>query len=282
MKSEILFFNGKRIDGEKLNFYDLRRGFLYGDGIFETLIYVNKKVFRFEQHWKRLKKGAQICNLKVPEREEIKKLILDILKEFENKSYYIRINLWRKNPPTFSPKDERESNYLIIIREFEPYLEKFYEEGIKCAVSKKVRRNEKSIISRVKSLNFLENIIMKIETEENKVDDVIVLNTSNYISEGSVSNIFFVKEDRVYTPSLECGCLDGITRKVVFEICEKEKIKIEEGFFKLEFLKEVDEIFFTNTLMGILPVKEINGYFKMKKLNIVQYLRERYLEELNI
>ncbi|MCS7181439.1 MAG: aminotransferase class IV, partial [bacterium] len=108
------------------------------------------------------------------------------------------------------------------------------------------------------------------------------LNTSNYISEGSVSNIFFVKEDRVYTPSLECGCLDGITRKVVFEICEKEKIKIEEGFFKLEFLKEVDEIFFTNTLMGILPVKEINGYFKMKKLNIVQYLRERYLEELNI
>jgi len=274
-KSEILIFNGREIDN--LNYKDLKRGFLYGDGIFETLLAKNRKIFRYEEHWKRMVKGAKICNLEIPEKEKIKEIILKNLKE---KDCYIRINLWRKKPEKFSPLNERKSNFLIIIKEFEPYPSKLYKNGINCIISKKIRRNEKSIVSKIKSISFIENIIVKIECEKENCDDAIILNTSGYISEGSVSNIFFVKDDCVYTPSIESGCLEGITRKVIFEICEKNRIKIKEGFFKPEFLRSVDEVFLTNTLMGIMPVREIKNYFKSKEIKITKILIEKYIEIL--
>ncbi|HOK56648.1 MAG TPA: aminotransferase class IV [bacterium] len=273
MKSEILLFNGKRIENEDLNFNDLRRGFLYGDGIFETLISINKKIFRFDQHWERMKKGAFICNLRMPDKKRIKKILSDNL---EDGFYYIRLNLWRKRPDIFSPLKKKDSNFLIIIKKFRPYPERFYKEGIKCTISKEIRRNEKSVLSKIKSINFLENVILKIEAEKEKCDDIVVLDNVGYISEGSIANIFFVKNDIIYTPSLECGCLEGITRKIVFEICKKEKIKIKEGFFKPDFLKNCDEVFFTNTLMGIMPVREIKGYFKSKKFKYSEYFGKLY------
>ncbi|MFN4226680.1 MAG: aminotransferase class IV [Candidatus Ratteibacteria bacterium] len=277
MKSEILLFNGKKVSEKEINFGHLRRGFLYGDGIFETMISFNKKIFRFEEHWNRMVFGAKICGLDVPNKKLIEKLIIDNLKE---EFCYIRLNLWRKRPETISPENQKETNFLIIIRDFKPYPEKFYKEGIMCGISKKIKRNNLSVISKIKSLNFLENIILKIEAEKERCDDMIVLDNSGYISEGSVSNIFFVKKDVIHTPSCECGCLEGITRKVVFEICEKENIKIKEGRFKIDFLSDCDEIFLTNTLMGIMPVREIKGYFKSKNFKFSQYLTEKYLKIL--
>lgn len=273
MKSEILIFNGKRIKGQNLKFKHLKRPFLYGDGIFETMVSINKKIFRFENHWERMENGSKICNLEIPKKDEIEKIIMN---NIGREKYYIRITLWRKKPETFSPENEKESSYLIIIRKFKGYPEKFYREGISCIISEKVRRNEKSQISKIKSINFIENIIMKFEAREKNVDDTIVLNTSDFISEGSVSNIFFLKKDKIYTPSINSGCLDGITRKVVIEICEKEGIEIKEGFFKKEFLKDCYEVFLTNTLMGIMPVREIKGFFKNNKFKITKFLIEKY------
>ncbi len=277
MKSEILLFNGKKVNEKELNFSYLKRGFLYGDGIFETMISFDKKIFKFQQHWNRMLFGAKVCNLKVPNKKVIEELILENLKEG---FCYIRLNLWRKRPETISPEEQKETNFLIIIRDFKPYSEKFYKEGMICGISKRIRRNEKSVMCKIKSLNFLENIILKIEAKQEKCDDMIVLNTSGYISEGSVSNIFFVKNNIIYTPSCQSGCLEGITRKIVFEICERENIKIKEGWFKNDFLNDCDEVFLTNTLMGIMPVKEIKEYFKSKSFKVSQYLREKYLKIL--
>ncbi|MCM8818817.1 MAG: aminotransferase class IV [Candidatus Omnitrophica bacterium] len=275
MKSETLLFNGKKVDEKEINFSHLKRGFLYGDGIFETMISFNKKIFRFQQHWDRMVFGAKVCNLEVPNKKLIEKLIVDNLKEG---LCYIRLNLWRKRPNTISTEKEKETNFLIIIRDFKPYPEKFYKEGMVCGLSKKIRRNNYSIISKIKSLNFLENIILKIEAEKERCDDMIVLDSSGYISEGSVSNIFFVKDNFIYTPSVECGCLEGITRRVIFEISEKENIKVKEGRFKIDFLSDCDEVFLTNTLMGIMPVKEIKGYFKVKKISFTENLIKKYKE----
>ncbi|MCM8803807.1 MAG: aminotransferase class IV [Candidatus Omnitrophica bacterium] len=278
MKSEVLLFNGRKINSTFLNFDILRRGFLYGDGIFETLISSNFKIFRYNEHWERLKKGALISNLEIPDKEEIKKLIEKEIRKLELGKYYIRINLWRKKPEKFNPEKEKKSYYLIIIRKLKPYPERFYKDGIICIISNKVKRNENSVLSKIKSFNYLENIILKIECRENNSDDAIVLNTKKYISCGSVSNIFFVKDDVIYTPSIKSGCLDGITRKVVFEVCKREKIKIKEGSFKLNFLKNCDEIFLTNTLMGIMPVKKIKGYFENKKFYFTKILIKKYKE----
>ena len=273
-KSEILIFNGKKVDD--LEYEDLKRGFLYGDGIFETLISRNFKIFRFEQHWERLEKGANICDFEMPYKERLKKLVEDILIKYRLKNSYIRINLWRKKPQTFSPQKNRKTNSLVIIRKLKNYPIKFYREGMRCIISKRIRKNEKSLISQIKSFNYLENIILKIEAEKENFDDAIVLNNSGYICEGSVSNIFFVKSYKIYTPSIECGCLDGITRRILFEICKENGIEIKEGFFKLDFLKECEEVFLTNTLMEIMPVVEIKDYFRTKGFKFTKNLIEKY------
>lgn len=275
---EILLFNGKVVK-EKFDFKILKRGFLYGDGIFETLIAKNGKIFRFSQHLERMEKGAKICFIEF-EKGKLKKEIEKTLKKFNIKEAYMRINLWRKKPETISPEGKKESNYLVIFKRLKRYPENFYKNGLRCMISEKIKRNEFSVLSKVKSFNYLEAIIAKTEAKEKGFDEVIFLNTSNYICEASVANIFFFKNEKIYTPSLKTGCLEGITRKILFEICEKEGIEIEEGLYDLSFLNGCREVFLTNTIMGIMPVKEIDGYFKSKGFEITYFLRKKYEEIL--
>ena len=276
---EIYLLNGKIKKASEINLLILKRGFLFGDGIFETLISKNYKIFRFSDHYKRLKKGAKICNFEVPEKDKVEKLILRNLKSQKIKNGYIRINVWRKKGERSMPEG-KEVNILIIIKNYKPYPSYLYQNGMKCIISKKIFKNEKSLLYKIKSFNFLENILGKIEAKENDCQDVIFLNTKGFLTEGTVSNLFFVKEDKIYTPSVECGILSGITRKIVIQVCRKNRIEIKEGKFKPEFLKECDEVFMTNTLMGIMPVERIGNFFKKKKAEMVEFIKDGYLKIL--
>jgi len=277
--SGIYLLNEKIVKGENINFSILKRGFLFGDGIFETLISKNYKIFRFSDHYERMKKGAKMCNFEIPEKDEIEKLILRNLERRRIKNGYIRINLWRKKGERSIPEG-KEANTLIIIKNYKPYPSSFYEKGINCTISEKIFKNEKSLLTYIKSFNFLESIIGKQEAKEKNCDETIFLNTEKFIAEATVSNLFFVKKNKVYTPSLDCGILNGITRKIVIEICKKEKIKFEEGKFKPEFLKNCDEIFLTNTIMGIMPVRNIKDFFMKKSSEITDLIKEKYLKIL--
>ncbi|MCM8762155.1 MAG: aminotransferase class IV, partial [Candidatus Omnitrophica bacterium] len=151
---------------------------------------------------------------------------------------------------------------------------------IRCIISKKCIRNENSPVVYIKSLNYLENILARMEARKNKCDDAILLNTSGYLTSATVSNLFFVKKGRLYTPSLKCGVLKGTIRGLIFDTSKRNDIEIQEGRYTLDDLKDADEIFLTNTLMGVMPIKEIKGVFKSKNFTLSRFLKEEVDREI--
>lgn len=270
----IYIFDGREIRERDIHYTYLKRGFLYGDGVFETLRAENYRIFMWDEHIKRLEDAAAVCGINLEEIKERKKKIEKCLKRYRIEDAYIRINLWRKRPEVFDPEKEREVHSLVITRKYHPYPERCYKEGIRCIVSKKYFRNEKSPVVYIKSLNYLENILARIEAKNNYCDDTIMLNTSGYISSATVSNIFFVKKEKVYTPSVDCGLRPGTIREVILRVCNENGIKVKEGKFTIKDLGKAEEVFLTNTLAGVLPVKEIRGIFKSKGFRISEFLRE--------
>ncbi len=279
MPQKIYLFNWEIEQEKDISLSFLERGFLFGDGIFETIISRNYCLFRFSQHYERMKKGAEICNFQITKKNVIEKSIVKCLKKFGIKNGYIRINIWRQKGEGINPEGT-ETNSLVIIKNFVSYPLSFYEQGMNCIISKKIIRNENSPLTRIKSLNFLENVIGKIEAKENNCDETIFLNNKKFLTEATVSNVFLVQKDKVYTPSLICGILDGITRKVVIEICKENNIEIKEGEFVSEFLVDCDEVFLTNSLMNVMPVKTIRSLSKRNKSEITNFIRNEYLKIL--
>jgi len=275
MEKNRYLLNGKAIGENDIFLSKLKRGFLYGDGVFETLKAENFKIFRWDDHWERLNKGADLCGFEIAEEgAKLRSRIEASLKKNGLDEAYIRISVWRKETESFDPGDERRSNVLVLIKEYKPYPVKFFREGMRCVISKKYFRNEKSPLSRIKSLNYLENILARVEAKKQGYDDSILLNTEGYLACASVSNLFFVKGKKIFTPSISCGILPGITSKCVLEICGRYGIKAEEGKFLPGDLKKADEIFLTNTLMGVMPVSKVKGIFAGKQFPCAMFLRK--------
>ena len=273
--------NGRKAKEDDITFKHLKRGFLYGDGVFETLRATNYKIFMWDQHIKRLKQGALVCELEISEEIDlVRRDIEKLLTKNRIKDAYIRINLWREIPESFDPEGERRSHLLVIVRNYHPYPEMTYREGIRCIISKKCFRNEKSPLVYIKSLNYLENILARMDARKNNCDDAILINTSGYLASATVANLFFVKKGSIFTPSLDCGVLKGTIRDLAFDTSRRYGIEIEEGRFTVDDLKDADEIFLTNTLMGVMPVREIKGVFKGKNFTLSMSLKEELARKI--
>lgn len=265
MKTFFLF-DGKTAEGKEVSFPQLKRGFLYGDGVFETMRASGCRIFRWEKHWKRLRKGLDTCNLKLEASgEKLRKEIERLLGENGIESAYVRLNAWRKETEGFDPSGEEGSHLLVMAKKYAPYGKIFYEKGISCTVSKNFFKNESSPLTFIKSFNYLESILARTEAKREGFDETIMLNNKGHIAESSASNLFFVKSGIIYAPSVPCGILPGITREMILEICKSKNIGVKEGCFKPDMLREADEIFLTNTLMGVLPVRKVEGFFEKKK-----------------
>ena len=267
--------DGKLLKERYITLAGLKRGFLYGDGVFETLHPENYHVFRWDDHWERLMKGLEVCGLEIKENSgRLKDRIETALKRYRLADAYVRVSVFRRATDSFDPGTERRTNVLVAMKKHHPYPEKFYRRGIRCAVSEKYCRNEKSPLVYIKSLNYLENLLARLDAGRNGCEESILLNTRGFLASASVSNLFFVKGKTIFTPSIDCGILSGITRKAVLEICKKQDIKVREGMFPPEKLRSADEVFLTNTLMGVMPVREVKGLFKTRKFLFVGMLRK--------
>ena len=276
MRKNYYILDGKEVEEKEITLSHLKRGFFYGDGVFETMRAKGSRIFMWDEHIKRLKKGAGVCGM-IFRSEDMKKIRGDIerhLKRARIEDAYIRVNLWRAHPDSFDPAGEKNTHLLVVIRKYHPYPERFYKEGIRCIVSKNFFKNESSPLVYIKSLNYLENILARMEAKKNHFDDAILLNTAGYLASATVSNIFFVKDSIVCTPSIDCGVLSGTIRGLVLEICKENRIRLKEGKFTLKDLKGAEELFLTNTLMGVLPVREIKGIFKGKNFTLSTFFRE--------
>jgi branched-chain amino acid aminotransferase len=255
-------------------------GFLYGDGIYETMRAYGGIVFMFEKHMERLVRSASFLRLKLPDRDFIRNAVARTVAANELTDAYIRITVSRgKGPIGLDPDLCAEPTVVVIAEEFREYPAHYYENGMRLVLAR-TRRNLKDALNpRIKSLNFLNNIMAKMEAKERGGYEAVMLNSEGFLSEGTVSNIFFVSQGALCTPSLDAGILDGITREVVIRIAEGNGITIREGMFYPEDLFSASEVFFTNTTAEIMPVSMVEDVrFDVGELTVT--LRELYKQEV--
>jgi branched-subunit amino acid aminotransferase/4-amino-4-deoxychorismate lyase len=242
-----LYLNGKIVK-EDSNQEILEPGFLFGWGVFETLrIYSGEPAF-LKEHIQRLKQGCNKISLSFPDIN-FQKQIQILLNKNKLSNAYCRITVFKKrNSP----------GVIIYVSPFTYYGEEEYKKGYKAVVSSFIR-NSKNLLVGVKSINYLENrLAWKIAQDRGK-DEAIFLNEYGFLSEGSRTNIFFVRGNVIYTPSLNCGMLVGITRQKVIKVIKENRLVLKEGRFKIKDLLSCDEAFLTSSLMEVMPLVEINN-----------------------
>jgi branched-chain amino acid aminotransferase group I len=247
--AEVVFLNGKFLLPKEAKLSILEPGFLYGWGLFETMRSYQNRIIYFDAHLERIKSSAKFCGLQLSHsRAKLKEIIKKAVRKSGFKDAYVRLTLWKSLQPT---------GISVIVKKYKPYSIQRYKKGINLTVSC-FTQNENSFFARIKTTSRLLYELSYAEAKKKGFAGSLILNNRGYITEGSRSNIFFVKDNAVFTPSLACGCLDGITRRVIFNLAKKSNIKVYEGNFTLEDLHQAEEIFLTNSLSGVMPVVSIN------------------------
>lgn len=256
----VIYSNGKFVpkNEAKTSVYD--HGFLYGDGVFEGIRAYNGRIFRLDQHLERMYDSAKAIDLKIPlSKEEMKKAIIETLKKNSLKDAYIRPIVSRGDGDLgLDPRKCPKPNIFIITQEWGAMYGDLYEKGL-TAVTVGVRRNApEALPPNIKSMNYLNNILAKIEANAKGGDEAIILDVRGNISEGSGDNIFAVKNGRILTPPT-LNNLRGITRAAAIELAANEGIEVREIDIGLFDLYTADEVFVTGTAAEIAPITKIDG-----------------------
>lgn len=250
---------------------------LFGFGLFETLLITDRGPLFAELHWQRMSKGAKILGLKLPDKQEWLQRILEFIQNTpDTPPFALRVTLSGGAPLT------NHSSQLLFHKRLIPYTPEQYTLGIQLHLLP-YPRNEKSPLCNIKSANYLENILAKEEANRHECEEGLLLNTRGFLAEGTMSNLFFIKAGTLFTPSLESGCLPGIIRQIVLDLAHSEQISTQEGLYTLSDLMSSDEIFMTNSLMGLMPVRSFNrSYFPVSspesKVSKMRHLEKGYLE----
>lgn len=248
---ETVFLNGKFLAAKEARLPVLNPGFLYGWGLFETMRSYKGNIVYFNEHLARIKDSCGLIKINFPySLSVLKKYIGKTVEINAFKDARVRLTLWKSGDKT--------TDTLIVAQKYSPFPSKKYKEGFSCLVSD-ATINENYFFARFKTTNHLFYQLAYLEAKEKGLDEAVILNSGGYLAEGSRSSIFFAKNNQLFTPALECGCLGGITRKVIFDLTRKNRIKISEGKFTLSRLLSADEAFLTNSLMGLMPLTRVKN-----------------------
>jgi len=254
----MIYINGKYFSDQEAKIESNDRGFLLGDGIFETMRVYGGKIFCFNDHYDRLKNSADYLDIPFTmPPDEVKQIIEALLEknELSNKDASVRLTLTRGSGPRgLLPPINVHTTLMLTAAPFTMNAHKPL-----TALISEIRRNEFSPLSNIKSLCYLDNIIARNSAAKNGFDECIMLNTKGIVACASVANVFIVTQDKVITPRLEDGVLPGITRKMVINICNANNITVDEEAISESDLMHADEVFFTNSLIEIQPVAQINN-----------------------
>lgn len=246
-----IHINGQIVPKGEAHISPFDHGYLYGIGLFETLRVYNKHPFLLADHIERLNKGLELVGINLRRSvEEWKKEIDKLLEANQYEDAYIRINVSAGNGETGLQSELYNHPTVIIFSKPLPAHKHFPE---KEAVILKTKRNTPETEIRLKSHHFLNNIMAKRELGNMPNREGIFLNEKGIIAEGIVSNLFWVKNGTVYTPAIETGILNGITRQFVGTLLKQKDIPIQEGFYSLKHLLDSDEAFMTNSIQEIVP-----------------------------
>ena len=250
----IIYANGKYTSQKKLTFDISDRGLLLGDGIFDTMLYQNNELTYYNDHYKRLKTAAKLLSFNFNlTNEQLKNIITNLIKKnnFQNKQIAIRTNITRGVSKRGLDFDKSHKVGIYIKLNIIP--KSLFMKSIKLGIAN-IRRNNTSPISQNKTLNYLDNVIEKNRATKNGYEDAIFLNINKKVSSTTTSNIFYVQKNKIYTPPLKDGVLNGVMREQFL----KKKIATTQTTSLNNLLKS-DYIFLTNSIFGIRPVKTISG-----------------------
>lgn len=261
MSEQWIYLNGEFVTKEnaKVSVYD--HGFLYGDGIFEGIRLYKGNIFKFKEHLDRLYDSAKSIMLNIPlSYAEMEEAVAETIRKNGLKNGYIRLVVSRgPGDLGLDPRRSPQAWVIIIVEQLAIYPEEAYVNGLK-TISVSPRRNLPDALNpKIKSLNYLNNILVKIQSNLAGVGEAIMLNSQGYVAEGSSDNIFIVKRGVVFTPPCYCGALEGITRLAIIELCAKYGIPLKEEPFTLHDVYVADEVFFTGTAAEVIAVREVDG-----------------------
>jgi branched-chain amino acid aminotransferase group I len=253
---EWVFLNGRFVERGEAAVPALDRGLLYGYGLFETMRSYNGRVFRLDAHYRRLSEGAAVLDLPPALTLDELRVAIDALLERNGLAdAYLRLTV-TAGP---APDDGGASpSVLLVARPLSGYPSALYRRGM-AAVTSATRRNEASPLSRVKSLNYLDNLLAREEARRRGADEAILLNTRGFVAEGSASNVFLAQGERLLTPGIDSGALPGITRATVIELAQEAGIACLEGEVEAAMLDDAREAFLTGSVMGVMPLTRLDG-----------------------
>ena len=257
----LVYVNGHFVPKEEASVSVFDHGFLYGDGIYETLRSYSGKLFLLSKHLSRLRHSAEAISLKLPlPLEKIGEALCETLNVNKLTEAYVRIHLSRgPGEIGLDPALCHAPTMIIVTQPFKDYPTAFYENGVAVAVVTTRRNHPLAISPVIKSTNFLNNILAKIESLKSGAYEGIMLNWEGYVAEGTISNIFTVKHGVLYTPHLDTGILEGVTRDLVLHLARTDHIPTKEIRLKPHDLTSANECFITNTTVEVLPVTRVDG-----------------------
>jgi branched-chain amino acid aminotransferase len=256
----LVYLDGHFVASEQAKVSVFDHGFLYGDGIYETMRAYEGMFFLLNNHLVRLKHSANAISLKLPLLlNEIGDALNESLRVNRLQDAYVRLHISRgPGEIGLDPALCVAPTMVIISKPFHDYPTAYYERGVSVVIVKTRRNHPLALPPSVKGTNFLNNILAKIEAVKARAYEGIMLNWEGYVAEGTISNIFMVKRGALYTPHLDTGILKGVTRDLVLRLAKRKKIPIREAMLRPNDLLTADESFITNTTMEIMPVTTIN------------------------
>ncbi len=257
-----IYINGKFYEKSDAKISVFDHGLLYGDGVFEGIRSYSRLVFKLKEHVERLYESAHTIMLKIPLKpQEMVKAVVSTLELNKLEDAYIRVAITRGiGDLGLDPRKCKGNACVIIIADkIVFYPQKLYKEGLKIITVPTVRNLPEALNPQIKSLNYLNNILAKIEASNCGFQEAIMLDSLGYVAECTGDNIFVVKRRELYTPPQCMGTLRGITRDTVLDIAEKKHIPTHEHVLTRHEVYISDEVFLTGTAAEVIPVVKVDG-----------------------
>ncbi|MBA5869006.1 MAG: branched-chain amino acid aminotransferase [Nitrospira sp. CR2.1] len=261
-----VFLNDRFVRKEEAVVSVFDHGFLYGDGVYETLRSYGSRIFMRDQHLSRLRRSAEAIGLTLPIPDaQWPELLHEAMRRngvgTDRADAYLRITVSRGEgeiglDPALCPRP----TVVILTKALHAPSPDLLRNGVSLTVAQTRRNLPAALSPQIKSTNFLNNILAKRESIAAGTFDSLLLNWKDEVTECTISNLFFIAGGTVHTPALDCGILDGITRSIVMTLAEEEGLPVQEGPYHLTHLRQAEECFLTNTSMEVMPVSRVDTF----------------------
>ena len=270
-----VFLNGRFVAEEKASVSVFDRGFLYGDGLFETIRVSNGRPFRWRQHWERLQRGTEFLRLESPfSEDEIRCFAGKLIRRNEMPDSILRISLSR-GPGKRGYSLEGAKTPCLVMTLHPPTKDGGQTPSCWSLITSSFRVPNYNPLAMFKTCNKLLHIMARVEAEDKKSNEALLLNTEGIVAECSSSNLFWIEGQSLFTPPLESGILPGVTRRLVIELCPSLGIACQEKCVKPSRLRKADGVFLTLSTIGIVEALSLDG-IPFKKSPLTEKFRLAY------